>query len=145
MELNPKDERPLTARFTSPRDLTLVAPDGSRCQIFKAGETVQVHRDLFGEAINHGMVPADPDDLSPPKPVENQTQEVAVKDGLVEACKVLIARGNPGDFTIPGFPRAASAKKLVDFDFTTRDLKEAFAEAMHEVEQDGDDSTEHSE
>ena len=145
MELNKPDERPLTAKFTSPRDLTLVAPDGSRCQIFKAGETVPVHRDLFGEAINHGMVPADPDDLSPPKPVENQTEEVTVKEGLIEACKVLIARGNPGDFTIPGFPRAASAKKLVDFDFTTKDLKEAFAEAMHEVEQDGNDSTEHSE
>ena len=67
------------------------------------------------------------------------------KAGLIDACKMLITRGNPDDFTIPGYPRAASAKKLVDFDFSTRDLHDAFAEAMHEVEQDGDDSTEHSE
>lgn len=145
MELSKQDERPLTAKFTSPRDVTLVAPDGSRCQIFRAGETVPVHRDLFGTAIDHGLVPEDPADLNPPKPVKNQTQETTVKEGLIEACKILIARGNPGDFTIPGHPRAASAKKLVDFDFTTRDLHDAFAEAMHEVEQDGNDSTERSE
>ena len=35
--------------------------------------------------------------------------------------------------------------QYVDFSFTTKDVESAFLEAMHEVEQDGDDSKEHSE
>lgn len=136
-----------TAKFTSPRDITLVAPDGSRCQHFEAGETALVHEKLFSVAIDKGLVPQNPDDLldapkvqAPPPP-----REITNAQGLLVALREMIARGNPADFTPTGRPRAASVKKLVDFDFTQKELYEAFAAAMHEVEQDGDDGKEHTE
>jgi hypothetical protein len=146
MELK-EDKRPLTARFTSPRDVTLVAPDGSRCQIFTAGQTLPVHKSLFSVAIEHGLMPEDSLEVATMivDVPENKSQEVIVTEGLTEACKVLISRANPQDFKLNGEPRAASVKKLVDFDFTTRDVQRAFEQAMHEVDQYGDDNPEHSE
>ena len=144
MEL-PKDARPMTARFTSPREVFLVAPDGSRCQRFQAGETLPVHRDLFATAIDKGLVPEESLEYKEPEKPVNKTRETSVKEGLLEACKTLIIRANPADFTTTGKPRAASIKKLVDFDFTAKDANTAFALAIHEVEQYGDDSKEHSE
>ena len=145
MELT-EDRRPLTARFTSPRDVTLVAPDGSRCQIFKAGETAEVHKSMFGVAVDHGLMPEDPlEKIAEPVVPENKPQEVQVMDGLVEACTTLIVRANPQDFKLNGEPRAASVKKLVNFDFTAKDVQRAFEQAMHEVDQNGNDSSEHSE
>ena len=140
-------EQPKFASFTSPREITLVAPDGSRCHRFEAGETAMVHEVLWPVAVDKGLMPAQPSDLKePPKQeVPPPPQEVTNAAGLLEACKTMIVRGNPADFTPTGRPRAASAKKLVDFEFTQRELYDAFATAMHEVEQDGDDGQEHSE
>jgi hypothetical protein len=57
-----------------------------------------------------------------------------VAEGLLDACKTLIARGNPNDFTQMGQPRTAAVKKLVDFEFTANDVRRAFEQAMFEVE-----------
>lgn len=143
MELK-EDTRPLTANFTAPVATRIVSDNGSMCMNFEAGQTRPVHRDMFAEAVRGGLVPEEPLDAPPPVP-ENKPQEVAVREGLVEACKMLIAKAVPTDFTLAGLPRAAAVKKLVNFDFTTNDVRLAFEEAMHEVEQDGDDSKEHTE
>ena len=141
MELN---DKPQTAKFTASRDVRLVSDAGDMCTNFEAGETKVIHRSLFAVAIREGLVPEEPLE-APPPPVVKPPQEKIVSDGLVEACKTLILRGVPGDFTIHGKPRAASVKKLVDFDFTARDVADAFEKAMHEVEQDGNNDEERTE
>jgi hypothetical protein len=138
------DKRPDSARFTSAREVTIVSELGNMCAAFQPGQTLRIPRTLFNAALTAGLIPEDPLELAP-EPVKKPPQEETVKAGLKEACQKLILRGNPKDFTTVGLPRAASAKKLVDFDFTAAELRTAFEEAMHEVEQDGDDSTQHSE
>ncbi len=140
----PEDTRPISAKFTAPHDVTIVSEDGGQCAVFEAGQTREIGRRLFSCAITAGLIPETPIEAPPAVP-ENKTREESVSEGLLEACKILIARGNPGDFTVVGHPRAAPLKKLVNFDFTGREAKEAFDLAMHEVEQDGNDSPEHSE
>ena len=146
----------MTAKFTAIRAVRIVSPVGDKCQNFEAGETATVHRDLWSVAIAAGLMPEE--DLNqgmvrqeldvgtievPPAPTK--TQEEIVSEGLIEACKTMIARGNPNDFTQLGQPRAAAVKKLVDFDFTANDVRRAFEQAMFEVENDGDDSKEPAE
>jgi len=134
------DKRPASARFTSARNVTITSEFGDMCSVFEAGQTRQIPKALFNAALVAGLVPEDP--LEPaPEPVANQTTEERTTTGLLEACKTLIARGVPNDFTMAGVPRAASVKKLVDFNFTNKDVKLAFEQAMHEIEQDGNDST----
>lgn len=142
-----EETRPLQARFTASTDVRIVSPNGAKVMIFEAGQTQAVHRDLFGVAIAAGLVPEDPLELQlrPEPEPKKQTQEEMVAEGLLEACRTLIIRGNPKDFTLAGVPRAASVKKLVDFNFTNKDVKLAFEQAMFEVEQDGNDGKEHSE
>lgn len=140
-----EDTRPASATFTSPAAVRIVAADGTMCAVFEAGETRTIPKALFEEALKYGMMPDGPLDAAPPPEPPKPPQEEIVADGLVVAIKKLITRGNPDDFTIVGQPRAASVKKLVDFSFTSKDVERAFGEAMHEVEQDGDESTEHSE
>jgi hypothetical protein len=143
MELS-KDTRPASAAFTATLETRIVSSAGDMCAVFQPGETRFIPRALFDAALMNGLIPVAP--LEPaPVVVKSQTKEEVVEVGLVGACKVLIARGNPEDFTVVGQPRAASVKKLVDFSFTTKEVERAFSEAMHEVEQDGDDSTEHTE
>jgi len=139
-----KDTRPASAAFTAAVETRIVADSGVMCAIFKAGETRTIPKVLFDAALSHGLIPEESLEEAPPVVVKPPQEEI-VADGLLEACKTLITRGNPADFTVVGQPRAASVKKLVDFSFTTKDGERAFGEAMHEVEQDGDDSTEHSE
>ena len=144
MEL--KEEDKSQARFTAIQTTWIAADNGTRCASFEAGETKSLHRDLFSAALRAGLVPEDAlTKVEEAKPAKKQTQEDMVSEGLVEAITTLIARGDPKDFTQLGQPRAASVKSLVDFDFTAQDVRRAFEQAMHEVEQDGDDSTEHSE
>jgi len=141
-------ERPASAEFTAAVDVRIVDPAGTMCAVFQAGETRRIPKVLFDEALTHGLMPTEPLELSPePKsePEPGKEAEDVVATGLIAACKTLISKGNPADFTVVGQPRAASVKKLVDFHFTTKDVEVAFSEAMHEVEQDGDDSEEHSE
>jgi len=138
------DTRPASAKFTSPRDVTIVSEDGGQCSVFEAGQTRQIGRRLFDAAIAAGLIPETPLETTPEVP-ENKTREETVTVGLLEACKELIVRGNPADFTTVGHPKVAALKNLVDFDFTGREAKEVFALAMHEVEQDGNDSPEHPE
>ena len=144
MEL-PQDNRPVQAKFTAIEKTRIVADNGTKCMNFEPGETLLVHRDLFTAAIAAGLVPEEPLDFKPLPIPENKPQEVKIREELLEVCKQLIAKGDPADFTMLGQPRAASVKKLVDFDFTGRDVQVAFEEAMHEVEQHGNDSTKHSE
>lgn len=139
------DTRPASAKFTAAREVRIVSELGNMCANFEAGQTRQIPKALFNAALLAGLIPEEPLD-APPKVVENKSQKVAVEEGLKEACTKLILRGKPQDFTVnTGYPRAASVKKLVDFDFTTNDVRRAFEEAMHEVDQDGDDRTEHTE
>lgn len=141
-----EDRRPLIARFTSARDVRLVSKNGAKCMWFKKGETLDVHRDLFAPAIEQGLIPVD--SLEPAELKEPVVEPVTVESlarKMIEACKELIARGNPDDFTLVGQPRASSIKKLVDSHFTARDVNTAFEQAMFEVEHNGDDSKEHSE
>lgn len=139
------DTRPASAEFTSAREVTIVSELGNMCSIFEAGQTKRIPKALFNAALLAGLIPETPLD-APPKVAENKPQEAIVEEGLKEACVKLILRGKPQDFTVnTGYPRAASVKKLVDFDFTTNDVRRAFDEAMHEVEQDGDHRTEHTE
>ena len=110
---------------------------------------------MWGVAIAAGLVPEEPlgeetvqiqtDAGIVEVPPVQKTQEEIVREGCIEACKTLIARGNPNDFTQLGQPRAASVRKLVDFDFTARDVREAFEQAMFEVENDGNNSEEPAE
>lgn len=145
MEL-PEDTRPLLASFTSPRNVTIVSEDGSQCVIFEAGESKKISRRLFNVALTSGLVPDESLDAAPVMP-ENKTRGETVSEGLLGACKTLIARGLDKDFTMVGQPRAASLKKLVNFDFTGREAQSAFELAMHEieVEQNGDNSPKHPE
>ena len=144
MELQ-KDLRPKMASFTATVDTRIVADNGTKCTNFEAGETKSIHRDLFTAAIAAGLMPEGTLELKAPVVVENKTQEQTVHDGLVAACKELIALGEPKNFLITGQPRAASLKKLVDFQFTAKDAERAFGQAVHEVGTNGDDSKEHSE
>jgi len=140
-----EDTRPAAAAFTAAVATRIVADNGTMCANFEAGETRTIPKVLFDAALQHGLIPVKSLQAAPmPEPVKPPQEEI-VADGLIEACKKLITRGNPDDFTVVGQPRAASVKKLVDFSFTTKDVERAFGEAMHEVEQDGDESTEHSE
>ena len=146
----------VTARFTSARAVRIVSPIGDKSQNFEAGETASVHRDMWAVAIAAGLIPEENlgqgtvrQELDvgtievPPAPAPSQ--EEIVSEGLLDACKTLIARGDPNDFTQLGQPRAAAIKKLVDFDFTANDVRRAFEQAMFEVENDGNDSTESAE
>jgi len=134
------------AQFTSPRQVRLVAPDGTMCINFEAGETLGVHRKMFGVAIAAGLIPEEPLEYQEPKPQEKKTREESVQEKLILACKELIIAGDPKrDFTKIGKPRAASIKKLVDFDFNGAELTRAFDQAMYEVDNNGGDSQEPSE
>lgn len=141
-------ERPQMAKFTAAVATRVVSPDGSQCMNFEPGQTRSVPKSMFGVAIAAGLMPEEPlekDAISAEVAVDKRSQEEIVMEGLVEACKQLIARGNPNDFTVVGQPRAASVKKLVDFEqFTARDVHRAFEQATSEVE-NGNHSTEHTE
>ena len=138
------DDRPTKIAFTATQATRIVSEDGAMCVMFEAGETITIQRDLFTVATAAGLVPEAPLE-APPKEAERKSREEKVKQGLIEACKTLILRGNPKDFLISGQPRAASVKKIVDFQFTNKDVERAFSEAIHEVEHHGDDRKEHSE
>ena len=144
MELK-QDNRPLTAKFTAISATRIVADNGTKCMNFEAGETLNVHRDLFAAAIREGLVPEGSLELQKPTPVERKSTEEEAADQVLEAVKELVARGNPADFTQLGKPRTASVKKLVDCEFTGAEVQRAFEQAMFEVEQGGNESTEHSE
>ena len=144
MEL-PKDNRPDMASFTASRDISLMAADGSHSVIFEAGESKRIRKELFVVAVAAGLMPDEALENIAPPVVKKVSKEERLDTGLLEACKTLILKANPDDFTVVGQPRAASVKKLVDFEFTTKDVERAFSEAVHEVEQYGDDSKEHSE
>jgi len=145
MEL-PIDERPDMAVFTAPHAARIVSKCGSMCAIFEAGETLNIRKELFTPAMEAGLVPAgELTTLKEPEKAERKSHEEIVEEGLISACKTLIGTGLSKDFTMQGTPRAASVKKLVDFSFTTKQVEHAFSEAMHEVEQDGNSSQEHSE
>jgi len=136
------EERPKTAKFTASKSTRVVADNGGMCALFEAGQTINLHSDMWTAAIAAGLMPEDPlEFVEVVKPEEPSTHGKK----LIEACKTLIIRASTDDFTIVGQPRAASVKKLVDFRFTTVEVKAAFEEAMHEVEQDGNDDTKHSE
>jgi len=137
------DNRPPSAEFTAARNVRIVSELGNMCSVFAAGETRRIPKALFNAALVAGLIPEGPLEIS--TPVKKPSQAVIVSDGLNEACKKLIVRGVPEDFTVSGYPRAASVRKLVDFDFTAADMRTAFEEAMHEVNGDGNNSTEHSE
>ncbi len=143
MELNSS-----MARFTAVSWTRIVAENGTKCAEFEPGQTMAIHKDLWGPAMAAGLVPENPDDLLPPKPEvkpqTKQSKEEMVAEGLLEAVKELIIRGNPNDFTVVGHPRTASVKNLVDFDFTAQEVRTAFEKAIHEVNH-GDDSQEHTE
>lgn len=137
---------PMSAEFTAATHTRIVSDAGNMCSIFEAGQTKRIPKDLFKAALLAGLVPEEvliiPDTTTAPGP--KLTQEQIVSVGLAEACRTLIARGDKQDFTAMGRPRTASAKKLVDFNFTARELDVAFDQAMHEVDQDGDNDEEHS-
>lgn len=139
------------AKFIATVDTRLVAPDGSMCMNFQAGQTREVPKLLYPQAIAAGLMPEQADSITAesiavPAPPRSMTQTQTIEEGLVEACKTLVARGRPEDFTVNvGLPRVPSLKKLVDFDFTARQAREAFERAMFEVNKDDDDSTEHPE
>lgn len=132
-------------KFTAIKATRIVSEHGDMCQIFEAGETANVHQRLFVAALRAGLVPEGP--LEQPEPVVavKRSTEEQVADKVLDAVRELVARGNPNDFTQLGKPRTASVKKLVDCDFTGADVQRAFEQAMFEVEQGGDESTEHSE
>lgn len=139
----------ILTEFTAAIDTRIVSDNGAKCMIFEAGQTLKVHKDLWPAAMRAGLVPKNPDEMAekPEGPKEpaikpGKSKEEAIREGLIEACKQLIARGDTKDFTVLGLPRTASVKKLVDFDFKARDVQEAFEQAMFEVEQNGDESTE---
>ena len=132
------------AKFTAIKDTRIVADNGTKCMNFEAGETLPVHRDMHAAAMRAGLVPeVEIPEPAPPPP--KKTQEEMIHEGLLEACRVLIVKGDPKDYTLVGEPRAASAKKLVDFDFTKAQLLRAWEEAVHEGKVNGDDSQKHSE
>ena len=137
------DTRPASAEFTAAREVRIVSELGDMCSNFSAGETRRIPKALFNAALVAGLIPEEPLEIS--TPVQKPSKEVIVGDGLMAACKTLIVRGVAEDFTVSGYPRAASVRKLVDFDFTASEMRVAFEEAMHEVNGDGNNSTEHSE
>lgn len=144
------ESNPNMARFIAAEAARIVADNGTKCANFEPGETQAIHKDLWGPAIAAGLVPENPADLvekPEDKKPERQTlsREERNAAGLLEAVKELIARGDPKDFTVVGLPRTASVKNLVDFDFTAREVQTAFELAIHEVNQNGNDSQERAE
>lgn len=132
--------------FTAAVPTRIVAEDGTLCMNFEAGESRLVPKKLHTPAMQSGLVPESRLEAPSPPPAPLPTKEEIIEEGLLEACKTLIMRANPNDFTaIHGTPRVASLQKLVDFDFKAADAKKAFERAMFEVEQDANNSTEHSE
>ena len=137
------DNRPASAEFTAARDVRIVSELGNMCSNFAAGETRRIPKALFNAALVAGLIPEGP--LEVAVAVKKPPQAETVRNGLMDACKTLITRGVAEDFTVAGHPRTASIQKLVDFSFTAADMRVAFEEAMHEVNGDGNNSTEHSE
>lgn len=135
----------MSQKFTAIESTRIVADNGTKCMNFEAGETLDVHRDLFTAAIRAGLVPEGKLEPEEPAPVARKSTEDETADQVLDAVKILVARGNPADFTQLGKPRTASVKKLVDCHFTGADIQRAFEQAMFEVEQDGNDSEEHPE
>ena len=138
------------ARFTAVTWTRIVAANGTKCAEFEPGQTMAIHRDLWGPAMTAGLVPESPEVLAKEsaketKPAPKKSKEEMIHEGLLEAVRELIAKGDPKDFTVVGLPRTASVKNLVDFDFTARQVQQAFEIAVHEVTQNGDDSKEHPE
>lgn len=126
------------AKFTAATATRIVSDNGAMCMNFEAGETRTVHKELFSAALRAGLVPEEGLETPPEPEVKvKRSKEELTSDGLLEACRTLIIRGDPKDFTVVGQPRAASIKKLVDFDFTANDIRRAFEAAMHEVETGG--------
>jgi hypothetical protein len=136
------DNVPRVAAFTATVETRIVSDNGTMCMNFEAGETLKVPRELYKEAVAAGLMPMEPLVLPKEPDVPEQVSE---EELLLEAVKKLIIQGNPNDFTVVGQPRAASVKKLVNFRFTNESVRRAFELAMHEVEQNVDDDTEHSE
>jgi hypothetical protein len=136
--------KPGSATFLATVAVRIVDSGGVMCANFAAGESREIPAILFDAALLAGLIPESAVE-APPVNAPPPPQEVTVADGLKAAVKTLIIRAEPNDFTVVGNPRAASVKKLVDFEFTAKDIEKAFSEAMHEVEQDGNDSPEHSE
>jgi hypothetical protein len=130
--------------FTAITETRIVADNGTKCMNFEAGQTRFVHKDLYSAAINAGLVPVGrvPDVEAEASPPPKKSGEEIVAEKVLEAVQTLVARGNPADFTQLGKPRTASVKKLVDCEFTAMDVERAFEQAMFEVEQRGDESTE---
>jgi hypothetical protein len=139
-----ESEQTMTS-FTAAVATRIVAENGTMCMNFEAGQTRPVHKVLYRAALAAGLMPEGTMPELEPEPVKLPSQEEMIEEGLVEACQTLIMRGNPADFTQLGKPRAASLKKLVDFDFKATDAERAFSIAMFKVEQDADDSTERPE
>lgn len=140
------ESNPDVAKFTASVEGRIVSENGAKCSVFEAGETVLLHRDLWKPAMSAGLVPEG--ELAPqeePEPAHTKSKEEQIHEGLVDAVKTLIVRGDTNSFTQLGRPRTASVKKLVDFDFKAKDVDRAFEQAMFEVEQYGDNSQEHSE
>lgn len=136
------------ARFTASEATRIVADNGTKCANFEAGETLSIHKDLFAPAIRAGLVPEEPlKEADVPKPPhrELRTRQEIIDEELLAACRELISKGNPNDFTRLGQPRVSSVKKLVNSEnFTAKDAQRAFEQAMFEVSQDGHDDTEHT-
>ena len=141
--MEPADNRPATAEFTAARDVRIVSELGDMCANFAAGETREIPKALFNAALTAGLIPEGTLEVNVPEKKPSQVEITTT--GLQAACKTLITRGVAEDFTVSGYPRAASVKKLVDFDFTASEMRVAFEEAMHEVNGHGNNSTEHSE
>lgn len=130
------------ATFTATVPTRVVSDNGSMCANFQAGESKKLHQNFFTAAIAAGLVPEDPLEF---KVIQEPEKPGTKEKKLIEACKTLILKADPNDFTVVGQPRAASIKKLVDCRFTNQDVRRAFEEAMHEVDQDGDNDKKHSE
>jgi len=135
-----------SAAFTAIKATRVVSEDGSRCMNFQDGETRPVHHTLFAAALKAGLVPQTELNMpEPAAPASGRSTQQVVEHEVLDAVRTLVARGNPADFTQWGKPRTASVKKLVNCHFTGADVQRAFEQAMFEVEQGGNESTEHSE
>ncbi len=133
-------------KFTASEHIRIVSDNGAYVMIFEPGQTRRVVKPLWSAAVRAGLVPADPDVKTPELPPEpekpRKVGEDEKKAKLIEAAKELIAKQLPEDFTVTGKLRTASVKKLVDFDFTARDVQDAYDEALHEVRSSGNDDSE---
>lgn len=126
--------------FLATKDCS-VGGGGARILVTK-GEEYKLTKPMFKEALAMGMVPQESLDIKDKEKDEGvDTRTLDEKfEILVEACKKLILGGEKKNFTQLMKPKIGVVREMVDFDFSRRQMLNAYDQAVFKTEEDDNDS-----